>query len=123
LAIHGSATPAKWGLSNGSQTGTKLQNSLSLDLFEALPLLKSTYHNHHISANTIIVKDIDALIEELDTEEDEMSNYLQNIFVTHHILSDEGGKKCPLQHPNTSEHQTEHIEPEHRVQVQGSACA
>ncbi|KAJ7217985.1 hypothetical protein GGX14DRAFT_599060, partial [Mycena pura] len=49
LAIQGSSTSAKRDFSGGVLTGTKLQNWLSPDLFEALQLLKSGYRNGHIS--------------------------------------------------------------------------
>jgi hypothetical protein len=68
LAIQGSATPAERAFSSGSLTGTKLRNSLSTELFEALQLLKSAYRNGHISASGIASKHIDALIEELDAD-------------------------------------------------------
>jgi len=68
LAIQGSATPAERAFSSGSLTGTKLRNSLSTDLFEALQLLKGVYRNSHISASAIAARHIEALIEELDAD-------------------------------------------------------
>ncbi|KAF7333887.1 hypothetical protein MSAN_02401300 [Mycena sanguinolenta] len=68
LAIQGSATPAERAFSSGSLTGTKLRNSLSAELFEALQLLKSAYRNGHISASAIASTHIDALIEELEAD-------------------------------------------------------
>ncbi|KAJ7082150.1 hypothetical protein C8R44DRAFT_894890 [Mycena epipterygia] len=53
---------------NGSLTGTKLRNSLSTEVFEALQLLKSAYRNGHISAGAIAARHIDALIAELDAD-------------------------------------------------------
>ncbi|KAJ7938684.1 hypothetical protein B0H13DRAFT_2301311 [Mycena leptocephala] len=48
--LQGSATPAERVFFSGSLTGTKLYNSLTADLFEALQLLKSPYRNHgHIN--------------------------------------------------------------------------
>ena len=65
LAIQGSATPAERAFSSGSLTGTKLRNSLSTEMFEALQLLKSAYRNGHFSASAIAARHIDALIAEL----------------------------------------------------------
>jgi hypothetical protein len=65
LAIQGSATPAERAFSSGSLTGTKLRNRLSMDLFEALQLLKSAYRNGHISAGQLAEKRVDSLIAEL----------------------------------------------------------
>ncbi|KAF7372957.1 hypothetical protein MSAN_00502900 [Mycena sanguinolenta] len=64
----GSAIPAERAFSSGSLTGTKLRNSLSAELFEALQLLKSAYRNGHISASAIASTHIDALIEELEAD-------------------------------------------------------
>jgi hypothetical protein len=79
LAIQGSATPAERAFSSGSLTGTKLRNRLSIDLFEALQLLKSAYRNGHISAGEIAANRTEALIAELveegfglDDEEDDL---------------------------------------------------
>jgi hypothetical protein len=68
LAIQGSATPAERAFSSGSLTGTKLRNSLSPEMFEALQLLKNVYCNGHISASAIAACHIDALITELDAD-------------------------------------------------------
>ncbi|KAJ6495066.1 hypothetical protein C8R45DRAFT_1094741 [Mycena sanguinolenta] len=50
----------------GILTDTKLCNLLTVELFEALQLLKSAYQNGHISPSVLAAKHIDALITELD---------------------------------------------------------
>ncbi|KAG1824775.1 uncharacterized protein BJ212DRAFT_1234139, partial [Suillus subaureus] len=45
LAIQGSATPSEWAFSSGSITDQSQHNQLTPDIFEALQLLKSAYHN------------------------------------------------------------------------------
>jgi hypothetical protein len=65
LAIQGSATPAERAFSSGSLTGTRLRNRLSIEVVEALQLLKSAYRNGHISASDSAGKRMDALIAEL----------------------------------------------------------
>ncbi|KAG2141413.1 uncharacterized protein EDB93DRAFT_1252558 [Suillus bovinus] len=50
LAIQGSATPSERALSSGSITDQSRHNRLTPDIFEALQLLKSAYHNRHIQA-------------------------------------------------------------------------
>ena len=65
LASQGSATPAERAFFSGSLTGTRLRNRLSIELFEAMQLLKSAYRNGHISASDIAGKRMDALIAEL----------------------------------------------------------
>ena len=51
LPIQGSATPSKCVFSNASLTDTKQCNWLAPDMFEALQILKSAYHNGHMSAS------------------------------------------------------------------------
>ncbi|KAJ6624425.1 hypothetical protein B0H10DRAFT_1784932, partial [Mycena sp. CBHHK59/15] len=64
LAIQGSSTSAECAFSSGSLTGTRLCNRLSIELFEALQLLKSVYRNGHISASDSASRHIEALIAE-----------------------------------------------------------
>jgi hypothetical protein len=52
LAIQGSATPSERAFSSGGTTGTAKRNRLSVDVFEALQLLKSAYRNGHVGANS-----------------------------------------------------------------------
>jgi hypothetical protein len=50
LAIQGSATPSERAFSSGSITDQSRHNRLTPDVFEALQLLKSAYHDRHIQA-------------------------------------------------------------------------
>ena len=50
LAIQGSAMPSEHAFSNASLTDSKHRNWLAPDTFEALQILKSVYHNGHMSA-------------------------------------------------------------------------
>ena len=69
LAIQGSATPSEHAFSSGGLTGTKYHNHLNRMVFENFQLLKSAYHNGHISAASDARQHIDALIAALDDEE------------------------------------------------------
>ncbi|KAJ6606727.1 hypothetical protein B0H10DRAFT_1819773 [Mycena sp. CBHHK59/15] len=98
LAIQGSVTPDKWVFSSGSLTGTKLRNSLSTDLFEALHLLKV-----HITMATLVrvpsqrgiltpssrssMRTLGIQLRMTPTRRRTRppSNYLQNIFVAHYF--------------------------------------
>jgi len=50
LPIQGSSTPSERTFSNASLTNSQEQNCLASDTFEALQILKSAYHNGHMSA-------------------------------------------------------------------------
>jgi len=50
LPIQGSATPSEHSFSNTSLTDSKQHNQLIPDTFKALQILKSEYHNGHVSA-------------------------------------------------------------------------
>jgi hypothetical protein len=50
LPIQGLATPSERVFSNASLTDSEQCNQLAPDTFEALQILKSTYHNGHMSA-------------------------------------------------------------------------
>lgn len=50
---------------SGSLTGTRLHNRLSIEVFEALQLLKSAYRNGHISASDSAGKRMKVLIAKL----------------------------------------------------------
>ncbi len=50
LSIQGLPTPSKCVFLNASLTNTKQHNWLALDTFKALQILKSAYHNGHMSA-------------------------------------------------------------------------
>jgi hypothetical protein len=52
LAIQGSATPSECVFSSGGITGCAQRNRLQPEVFEGLQLLKSAYHNGHMSAGT-----------------------------------------------------------------------
>jgi hypothetical protein len=69
LAIQGLAIPSEHAFSNGGLTGTKYHNCLNGMVFESLQLLKSAYHNGHISAASDAKQHIDALIAAFDDEE------------------------------------------------------
>ena len=69
LAIQGSATPSEHAFSSGGLTGTKYRNRLNGMVFESLQLLKSAYHNGHISAASDAKQHIDALIAAFNDEE------------------------------------------------------
>ena len=69
LAIRGSATPSERAFSSGGLTGTKYCNRLNGVVFKSLQLLKSAYHNGHISAASDAKQHIDALIASFDDKE------------------------------------------------------
>ena len=50
LAIQGTAVPLEQAFSSGALTGTQCCNHFTLQMFEALQILKSTYWNGHIGA-------------------------------------------------------------------------
>jgi hypothetical protein len=56
-----------------SLTGTEQQNYLKTDVFESLQLLKSAYHNGHISAASDAKQHLDMLIAALHDGADEDS--------------------------------------------------
>jgi hypothetical protein len=70
LAIQGFiSTPSECAFSSGGLTGTKYCNCLNGMVFESLQLLKSAYHNGHISAASDAKQHIDALIAAFNDEE------------------------------------------------------
>jgi hAT family C-terminal dimerisation region len=75
LAIQGSATPSERAFSGGGLTGTKSQNCLNGRVFECLQLLKSAYHNGHISAASDAKQHINALIASFDDEEEDGEDF------------------------------------------------
>jgi hAT family C-terminal dimerisation region len=50
LAIQGSATPSERAFSGGGITGTARHSCLTVEMFEALQILKSAYWGGHIMA-------------------------------------------------------------------------
>ena len=50
LAIQGSATPSERAFSSGGITGTARCSCLTVEMFEALQILKSAYRGGHIMA-------------------------------------------------------------------------
>ncbi|KAF8814108.1 hypothetical protein BYT27DRAFT_7082905, partial [Phlegmacium glaucopus] len=66
--IQGSATPSERAFSSGGITGSSRRASLAPEMFEALQILKSAYHNWHISADYQAVEHIDALIDILEDD-------------------------------------------------------
>ncbi|KAG1804220.1 hypothetical protein EV424DRAFT_1325388, partial [Suillus variegatus] len=72
LAIQSSSTASECAFSSSRLTGTKQRNHLNKDAFEKLQLLKSTYHNGHISAASDAEQHLDSLIAALhDNTDDE----------------------------------------------------
>jgi hypothetical protein len=67
LAIQGSATPSERAFSGGGITGTANRNCLSVATFEALQILKSVYHNRHITAADDAGKHLDLFSDSLET--------------------------------------------------------
>ena len=70
LAIQGLPTPSEQAFSSDGLTGTKYRNRLNRVVFESLQLLKSAYHNDHISASDA-KQHIDALIASFDDRLDD----------------------------------------------------
>ena len=68
LAIQGSAVPSERAFSSGGLTATAHRNQLSRDIFEALQILKSGYHNGHIPASEQAEAHVAACMEELDDD-------------------------------------------------------
>jgi hypothetical protein len=70
LAIQDSATPSERAFSSGGTTGTAKCNRLKPDVFEALQLLKSAYHNGHLASDKEARKHSQSIVdlEELDGE-------------------------------------------------------
>ena len=75
LAIQGSATPSEQAFSGSGLTGTKSRNHLNSRVFECLQLLKSVYHNGHISAASDAKQHINALIASFDDEEEDGEDF------------------------------------------------
>jgi hypothetical protein len=73
LAIQGSATPSERAFSGGGITGTPNRNRLSVSSFEALQILKSTYHNGHIAAPDDSAKHLVNLFDPSDSVSDTQS--------------------------------------------------
>ena len=65
LAIQGSAVASERAFSSGALTATACRNRLSGDIFEALQILKSGYHNGHICASEQAESHFATYIEEL----------------------------------------------------------
>jgi hypothetical protein len=65
LAIQGSSTPSEWAFSSGGMTDHSWRNQLTPQVFEALQLLKSAYHNKHMQAETDaeVHVEVDASVE------------------------------------------------------------
>ena len=70
LAIQGSSTPSEHAFSSGGLTGTARRNRLTMEVFEALQILKSAYRNSHIAAAEQAAHHFDALIASLDIVDD-----------------------------------------------------
>ena len=69
LPIQGLATPSKCVFSNASLTDSKQCNHLAPDTFEVLQILKSAYHNGHISAPAKAQKYYDLIMSVLGGED------------------------------------------------------
>ena len=65
LPIQGSSTPSERAFSSGGLTGTTLCNRLTMEVFEALQILKSAYRNGHIAATEQASQHLNALITSL----------------------------------------------------------
>ncbi|KAG2090512.1 hypothetical protein BD769DRAFT_1679641 [Suillus cothurnatus] len=65
LAYTRPPTPSEHAFSSSGLMGTKRWNHLKTDDFESLQLLKSVYHNGHISATSDAEQHLDALIAAL----------------------------------------------------------
>jgi hypothetical protein len=76
LTIQGSSTPSEQAFSSGGITSTAHQNSLSADIFEALQILKSAYHNQHVAMVYQAAEHVDALIAALDKVQMEKNSYI-----------------------------------------------
>jgi hypothetical protein len=50
LAVQGSAVPSERAFSSGALTSTRCRNRLTLELFEALQMLKSAYRSGLVGA-------------------------------------------------------------------------
>jgi hypothetical protein len=74
LAIQGSAIPSEHAFSSGGLTDMKNQNCLNGMVFESLQLLKSGYHNGHISVASDAKHHINSLIASFDDEEGDNDN-------------------------------------------------
>ena len=71
LAIQGLAVPSERAFSSGGLTATQCRNRLSPVLFESLQLLKSAYRNGHLKASEEAVAHLNALLDDLDSADDE----------------------------------------------------
>jgi len=70
LAIQGSATPSERAFSGGGITGTPNCNCFSVASFKALQLLKSAYHNGHITAVDDVAKHLDSFFDSSEADSD-----------------------------------------------------
>jgi hypothetical protein len=69
LPIQGSSTPSERAFSSASFTDDTQRNRLEPDMFEALQILKSAYHNGHISATVEAEKYYDKIVSVLGDED------------------------------------------------------
>jgi hypothetical protein len=66
LAIQGTATPSERAFSSGGITDSAHRNQLTTEVFGALQLLKSAYHNRYIAAVDQAAQHVDTLITSLE---------------------------------------------------------
>ena len=80
LAIQGSAMPSECAFSNTSLTDSKHHNWLAPDTFEALQILKSVYHNGHMSAPAEAENYYDSIMSVLGGEDQSVDGPASSIF-------------------------------------------
>ena len=66
LAIQGLATLSEHAFSSGGIMGSSHRSFLTTEIFKALQILKSTYHNDHTLAATQAIQHLGALLLALD---------------------------------------------------------
>jgi hypothetical protein len=74
LAIQGSATLSERAFSSGGITGCTQRNRLHPGVFEGLQLLKSAYHNGHMSAGTQAAHHMEVFVRSLADSDNEMDH-------------------------------------------------
>ena len=80
LPIQGLSMPSERALSNASLTDSKHRNWLAPDTFEALQILKSAYHNRHMSAPAEAEKYYDSIMSALEVEDPSVDGPASSFF-------------------------------------------
>jgi hypothetical protein len=81
LAIQGLLTPSECTFLNAALTDSKQRNRLALDTFKALQILKSVYHNGHLSAPAEAEKHYETVMSAFGGEDHNMADSSASAFL------------------------------------------